>query len=329
MKHLFFLTMLIAFVLQGCNVGTTKYCMDESIKQRLRNEIQALDKKVLEAVTTNNPHLIRTILSDKLLEKDGNNIDLLIKQAGSVIPNADYRILNQFYVKNSTTGIGNTIMSGKKGLNDYMIHYQSINKEIFISVLIPKGGLDEFIITNIYGKYPDGWRLNIIQFGQYKVNGQTAPELYSKAKEKYEKGYLIDAAMNIFLCLQVANPANKFWKYQKGEEMKRMHEKIMTSVKSRYSFPLTLEEIDSKPQIFTINPQGMNEGYFPIIAYLTNIDLEDTIGTKEENEKIHKIIGKTFSGIDKDKKYIFYKAFSQVPDGKTPVPTYGFVKELK
>ncbi len=73
----------------------------------------------------------------------------------------------------------------------------------------------------------------------------------------------------------------------------------------------------------------MNEGYFPMIEYLTKIDLKDTIQTRIENDGIHKIIGDKFKGIEKDKNYIFYKAFSRMLDGKTEVPTYGFVKKLK
>jgi|TARA_B110000091_G_scaffold142360_1_gene152085 hypothetical protein len=329
MKNLILLTILTAFGLQSCNVGTTGTWKDDNIEQSLKNEIRTLDKKVLEAVTTKNSELLKSIMSDKLLDKSGDNIDQLIEQAGNVITTANYKILNQFQAKNSTTGIGNTVLSGVSGLNDYIVHYQALNEEMFISILIPKSGLDEFMVTNIYGKYPDGWKLNILQFGQYKINGQTAPELYSKANEEFDKGYLADAANTMFLCSQVANPANKFWQYQKEDEMKALQETIMKSVNAEYSFPLTLEKIDSKPKILTIYPKGTQEGYFPMVEYVTNIDLKDTTATKAENDQIHELIGQTFSGIDKNKKYIFYKAFSEMPNGKTPVPTYGFVKELK
>ena len=329
MKHLILLIIITAFGLQSCKVGTTGTWKDENIEQRLKNEIESLDKKVLEAVTTKNTDLMKSIMSDKLLEISGDNIDQLIEQTGNIITTTDYKILNQFQAKNSTTGIGNTILSGVSGLNDYVIHYQALNEEMFISLLIPKSGLDEFIVTNIYGKYPDGWKLNILQFGQYKVNGQTAPELYTIAKKEYENGYLMDAANNMFLSSRVANPANKFWQYQNKDEMKEFYKTIMTEINSKYKFPLILETIDSKPQILSIYPKGTADGYFPMIEYLTTLDLIDTVSTKAEYENVHIEITKTFKGIEKDKDYIFYKAFSQMPDGKTQVPTYGFVKDLK
>ncbi|WP_373397483.1 hypothetical protein V8V91_23450 [Algoriphagus halophilus] len=329
MKNLILFILLIALGLQSCNVGTTGTWKDENIEQSLKTEIARLDEKVLEAITTNNSDLVKSIMSDKLLEKIGKDIDQLIEQAGNVITTTDYRILNQFLATNSTTGLGNTVISGVNGLNDYFILYQALNEEMFISLIIPKNGIDEFIVTNIYGKYPEGWKLNIIQLGQYKVNGKTAPELYSEAKAKYEKGYLMDAANNMFLSSNVSNPANKFWQYQKEDEMKKFYEKVMTEINSEYKFPITIEAIASKPQILTIYPQGTADGYFPMIEYLTNLDLKDTVQTKAEYEEVHSEIIKSFKGIDKDKDYIFYKAFSEMPNGKTPVPTYGFVKELK
>ncbi len=202
MKNLILLTILTAFGLQSCNVGTTGTWKDENIEQGLKNEIEALDRKVMEAVTTNNSDLLKSIMSDKLLGKSGDNIDQLIQQASSIITTTDYIILNQF-------------------------------------------------------------------------------------------------------------------------------EKVMTEINSKYKFPMTLDAIDSKPQILSIYPLGMAEGYFPMIEYLTNLDLKDTVQTKAEYENIHLEIVKSFKGIDKDKDYIFYKAFSQMPDGKTQVPTYGFIKELK
>jgi len=151
MKNLFILIIFIAFGLQSCNVGTTGTWKDENIQKSLKNEIKTLDKKVIEAITTKNVDLLKSIMSDKLLEKSGNDINQLIEQAGNVITTTDYKTLNQFQAKNSTTGIGNTIISGVSGQNDYIIHYQALNKEMFISLIIPKNGLDEFIVTNIYG----------------------------------------------------------------------------------------------------------------------------------------------------------------------------------
>ena len=328
MRYLILLIPLIAFGIQCCNVGSTKVWKDKNIEQRLKDEIETLDKKVVEAVTNQDTELLRSIMSDKLLEMAGDSIGQLLEQVNDLFAATDYKILNQFHTKNSTTGIENLVFSGAKELNDYVIHYQALNEEMFISLLISKVGYDEFLMTNIYGKYPDGWKLNILQFGQYKVNGKTAPELYRAAKEEYESGYLMDAANNMFLSSRVTHPANQFWQYQHETEVKEFYETVITELNAKYRFPMILEAIDSRPQIVTIYPQGTVDGYFPAVEYITNLDLEDTVRTKEEYEKVHSEMVRIFNGIDKNKPYVFYKAYSKMPDGKTPVPTYGFVKEL-
>jgi predicted regulator of amino acid metabolism with ACT domain len=329
MKQLFLLVSIVVFLLQSCNVGTSGTWKDENIEQGLKNKIETLDKTVLEAVTTNNSTLIKTIMSDKLLEKSGDNINQMIEKVNGIIKNTDYQVLNQFHVKNSTTGISNTVMTGVSGQDDYIIHYQALNEEMFISLIVSKNGLNKFLITNIYGKYPDGWKLNILQFGQYTINGKTATQLYSEAKSEYDREYLVDAGNNMFLSSQVSNPANTFWEYQKKDEIKQFYATLMSEIKTEYKFPVTMKNIKTNPQIFNIFPQGMKEGYFPMVEYLTNIDLKDTVSIKEENNLMHKSIGQVFKGLDKNKKFIFYKAYSEIPNGKTPVPTYGFVKEIK
>jgi len=66
-----------------------------------------------------------------------------------------------------------------------------------------------------------------------------------------------------------------------------------------------------------------------MIEYYSSISLGDTATLRLENDKINQEIGKVFKGIDKDKKFLFYKAYNELPNGKTPVKTYGFVKELQ
>ena len=324
------ITIILSIILiQSCKLGTTGTTMNENISANLKAEINELDKKVLKAITENNVDDLKSLMSSKLLEKNGSEIEQLIEQVSGIIESSEYKVIDQYFARNSTSGLGNTVMSGISGINDYIIQYQALNDEMFLSLILPENGNDEFLITNIYGKYPEGWRLNILQFGQYTVNGKTAPQLYQQAKIEYEKGYLIDAVNNMFLSSRVTNPANKFWKYQKEDEFREFYDKVLKEVSENYNFPMTISEVKSEPQVLNIFPLGMNEGYFPMIEYLTKIDLKDTIQTKIENDAIHKIIGDKFKGIDKDKNYIFYKAFSRMPDGKTEVPTYGFVKKLK
>ena len=92
---------------------------------------------------------------------------------------------------------------------------------------------------------------------------------------------------------------------------------------------MTLSSIETKPQLFRIFPQVMKDGFFPMVYYRTDINLKDTISLKLENLKIRKVVDSIFTGIDKGKKFIFYWAFNEMPDGKKLIDRYGFVDSLK
>lgn len=329
MKKLLIGIVGLSILLQGCNVGASGSWKDENIQQSLKQEIRQLDETVIKSIITNDVELFKSLMSSKLLEQSGRNISNLVTQANSVIRSNNYEILHQFHVKNSSTGIGNTVMSGVGGEHDFVIRYQALNHDMFISLVVPESSHDHVLVTNIYGKYPEGWKLNIVQFGQYTVDGKTATELYSDAIKLYEQGYLMDAANSMFLSSQVTNPANQFWAYKNEEKMKNFYEKVIFELKSTYSFPIELDEISTKPEILNVYPQRIDEGYFPMVEYLTNIELSDTVKTKQENEQIQATIGQIFKGLDKNKKYVFYKAFAERPNGKTPVQTYGFIQNIE
>ena len=92
--------------------------------------------------------------------------------------------------------------------------------------------------------------------------------------------------------------------------------------------PLTLDKISSKPKVFRIYPEMGDEGFCPMVQYLTSLNLKDTISLKAENEKIKKEARTLFKGIDQDKKYIFFQAFNELPDGQKLVEHYGFIDQL-
>src|SRR5690554_7763593 len=101
MKYLyFFLLMLTSIGLHSCKFGTAEIHKDESIQKGLKNEISLLDEKILKAVSTKDSDLLKSIMSDGLLEYLDNNVDELIKNAGDFIIQPDYKILDQFYSEN-------------------------------------------------------------------------------------------------------------------------------------------------------------------------------------------------------------------------------------
>ena len=66
-----------------------------------------------------------------------------------------------------------------------------------------------------------------------------------------------------------------------------------------------------------------------MINYKSEIKLADTAALRAENNILQKDIGNIFPGIEKNNNYIFYRAYNQVPDGKTLLHHYGFVQKVR
>ncbi len=122
---------------------------------------------------------------------------------------------------------------------------------------------------------------------------------------------------------------NQFYSYKKHDRMFNFFNKVDSIVKSKYKFPLIIENIKTKPKIFSIELQEMSEGVFPMVNYISTIPISNKKRLKKENDLIQKQIGVLFPGIDINKKYIFYSAHDRLPNIWDKMKVFGFVQELK
>ncbi|RVT98183.1 hypothetical protein EOD41_17580 [Mucilaginibacter limnophilus] len=324
-----FLILIVTLLTQSCNVGTSGIWKNESIKPDVKQQLDKTNADLFKALANGNTKFFKQLSSDALMEKDGDKLDTIVNQVSDIFKDAgNYEIVDEYYVKNSTTNITNTVPSGLSGYNDYLIKYLALNKEMYITLFSVKGGTNDLLTIAIYGKYDDDWKLNIIHFGAFKIMGKTSPDFYKLAQSAYKKSFLIDAVNFISLAQICAHPGDDFFRYQKEAEMQAFHQKLMAEVNEKYKFPLTLNNLKTKPKVFRIYPEVFKEGIFPMVQYLSTINLKDTTALKAENTQIRKEISRVFPGIDSDKNFIAYRAFNEIPDGKKLVEHYGFLDKL-
>jgi hypothetical protein len=329
MKQQILLIALTIFTLQSCDFKMSKTWKNDNIDYTKREQIRVLNDKLFEALTNNDVAGVRALMSDTLVEKVGSGLDKLISQVSSSFQSGSYTILDEYNIHNSTIGAENTLSSGDSDDNAYIITYGALNKEMYVSLLLPTGLNDEPLVTVVYGNYDNQWKINILQFGQYSLFKKTAPDYYKLAKESYEKSYLIDAVSYMELAKRCLRPAaNDLFQYKKEKEIQEFYDKIMREANAKFVLPLTLDNIDTKPQIIEVYPEIIDEGPFPMISYLSGINIKDTVALKNEYEKIKIEVNQLFTGINKDKKYVFYRAFNEIPDGTKTVKRYGFVDQL-
>ena len=178
----FFLIGLMLLI--GCSVGTTNW--NDHIDAESRAQIKSLNDKMIEAFHENNPQKLKEIFSDKLKEKTGADLDAFVAKVHGSFESTNYSLLDEY--KTNTTAVGSvgTVFKGISGEYDYKVNFESLTKDTYISLVINDGIANKVLLTCIYGKYDDGWKMNVLKIGDYSYFGKNAVDFYKQAKTNFQ-----------------------------------------------------------------------------------------------------------------------------------------------
>ncbi|HUX96143.1 MAG TPA: hypothetical protein VMV47_10455 [Bacteroidales bacterium] len=327
MKNISLTFFILIIFISSCNVdGMWK---DDKIDSNVRTQIHKLNYQLIDGLLENNSEKVLSIFSEDMIEQNEFDLNMLMQQVKENFAKEGFEILNDFYLSNISENSQVSVTTGSSGDHDYIIDFKALSSEAYVSVGYFDKNLYHTCLTLVYGKYGKEWKLNMLLVGALRIMNKDAFDWYQSAKFNYEKGYLFDAANDMVLANSILKPGDKFWQYQKEKEIQDFEQKVKAEIYAKYTFPILIDFVKSKPQIFRIHPQSMNNEYFPMIHYTTTIDLKDTLKLSKECDEIHSGIGELLNGIDKNKKLIIYRACKSIPTGAFPVETYVFLREIK
>lgn len=308
-----------------CSINDNGTKKNDQIDESVRNTIKGLNDQLIKDLVNNDIEGLKAIMSADLQAQVAADLAKMSTSLKDVFKSEKYETIDAYY----TVGLKNAPTlehhSKDRENNNYSFKYKARSKDMYVSLLLPESLDNEIMVTAVYGKYGDEWKLNILRFGQYSYFKKLAPTYLKLSEESYKQGNLIDAVNHIILGKQCMEPASELFTYEKEAEINAMHEKVMNDINAKYTFPITVDKVPSKPQIFRLLPHITEEGYYPIIYYLSKYSLDDSLSLKVEYEGMRKEMGKMFKGIDTDTKYVYYWAFNEIPDDKKQVLHYAFV----
>lgn len=326
-KALFIL--LAAVVLHSCNFSTTGTWKNETIQESKRKRIKTLNNKLFEALFTNDAEKLKELMSDTLKRSFGEESINSLQQLNASYKPETYTVLDEYNVSNAKAGMENVLKTTDGNDHDYEVNYLALNKEMYVSLLLAPDKENDLLITVVYGKYADDWKINVLRFGEYRVAGKTTPDYYSLAKTANSKGQLVNAVNYMILSNQLSRPAGDLFQFKKDKEMAEFYSKLLREADAQYRFPMPLVNVETHPKIYKMSPQITREGVFPSIHYISDININSEAQLKAENELVKKEVSRLFPGIDQDKKYIFYWVINGLPDGNKVMEQYGFIDTLK
>jgi hypothetical protein len=310
----------------GCNLNKANTWKNESIDTSLKSEIDILTSTIVTALLENNSEKIIS-MSGKAMFDNATEKELteFVEAVSKMLKKDKFQILDEYYVLNSTDKGSNTLIG-----DEYTISYTALNNEIYTSLLeIKTESHLTLILELIYGKYGKEWKLNTCQIGHYKYLENTMLDFYQKSQTQYEKGYLINAVNNIQLTQQLIKPFKTTFSYRKESEINSFTNKLIQEIKEIYSFPDEVSSIKTKPIILALSPKILIDGIYPLVDYKSNINLSDTIALKKEYLELSKVVFEKYKGIKEENEIVIFKAFDEIPDGKTLIDTYTFIYRKK
>jgi len=319
--HKLFILFTLIFVLQSCTEDKPGYWKNEQIKASKREDFHQLNTAVLQDIKDNNLKHLESVMSKELIN-DKAGMQRRMDHISNYLSTNDYSIFDEYYVINKWKN-ADTIKA-----NQYSLIYEGVAREMYIVFFLPKTGNNKWMITFVYGKFDYGWKLSQLDVEPYAINGKTAPELFKLAKQEYAYNYFSNAATNMNLASTCLRP-NDLWKYQDDSLIYTFESQALVDASKHYKFPLIINQVATHPRIFHIANQKMQQGTYPMISYLTSVNLKDIVAIKKENEAIKKVIGKLIPGIDKDNDYLIYTAFNKFPNNRESVDRYEMDDKLK
>ena len=85
--------------------------------------------------------------------------------------------------------------------------------------------------------------------------------------------------------------------------------------------------MNSKPLIFNVHLEIYENKFIPMVMYISNINVADTVDLKIENQEMQQKIGIIFSGMAKNNPYLLYRAYNEQPDGRNNPRYYGYIQK--
>lgn len=324
-----FLCFLVAvmFLTESCINGKNNdgIWQNDHIDAGVRSTMAAMNKQVYDCIGNNDyPHLSQ-LFSDSLKTYINGDFEAtFLPRMQKMLHGRPYRILGEFYIKTSKKDSVSSIVSGK-GDDAFTFKILTPGRESYVSLLIAGDSANEVMLTLVYSNVKGAWKVSMIRGEDYSITQKNAIELYNKAIALRNSGDMIDAVNTMNVAIHCLRPAGIYLQYKLDAKMHSFNDSLITEVKAKYPLPYKMNAMQTGPQLFNIHYELFKGELTPMIMYQTSVSVRDSVALKIENDDLHKNIPVAFPGMNKNNKYIIYRAYNEIPEGKSDPRYYGFV----
>jgi hypothetical protein len=286
-------TLVLLTIFQGCKPAPGTWINDK-IEAQQRDKFHALNNTLLGYLQKNDLNGLGNIMSREFLEAPTTR--RTVELCSIRMKKSKTELLDEYYMIHATPN-DQSIKSFKYETNSYTLSYQPLTREKYIAFFTLEYDNEQWLLTANYNKYKYGWKIDEIELERYTFDNMTAPELYQKAQQEYDKGYLINAEKYMYMARQCSTPCS-IWKYDAQDDIDTFYSKVMTEAEKISSPAIVFNNIPTRPSIIRVFIQDRGDGNYPMIWYISKLNLKDTTAVKQEHELMRKALPQRIPGID-------------------------------
>jgi uncharacterized protein YkuJ len=280
----------------------------KDIDSDLREIMAAKNDSLVEAMTNGKKGIFQALGSKKFLEDLKANAGYASQHFRKYeYYENEYRIFDEYHCSHLMTN-KDIVITSEDGA--YTFNFTNEAQETYVSLVKLKRYDYDYLIALIYGKQDGKWKISEIKVTQIGRYGKTAQDLYELAKEKEKEGYLFDACNYIDMADQYIEYTDGFIKFKDAENINAYKTALHTKSRKKYTFPMVLENISTKPAIESISVVQERGKLLTKVTYLTYIPFYDSEAREIELKEVKKEAQKEFKDIDLNSDEVIYYAYS-------------------
>jgi hypothetical protein len=309
----------------GKGENTVKH--GKQIDPKTKETIYKLNEQVCKYFADNDYPNLSKLFSDKLKSAVTQDFkDQFVPRVGSSMKGKKHAIFDEFEIQNNVPD-SPVVVNGGTGEYEYTVNFIAEKGESYFVMLTVGDTVNEIMLSVLYHKNGEKWEVNILRAENYSLSKKNAVDLFEQARKLKYSGDLMDGLNILGAAVDCSSPVGQLFKYKIAEHLRDFADTLNFETKKKYTLPMKVEQVTTKPNIFNVHCELVEGQLVPIIFYQTSLFIKDTNALKLENEELHQKIGDIFTGMDKNNNMIIYRTYNDIPDGKTTPYYFNFIKK--
>ena len=296
-----------------CAANTVTTQVDGDISTETRDAIHEINNKLFESMKDDRPNVMMNMFveegrNDPKLEE---SVKATYKQLGELAKGTAFDILHEYYIDVQGKGSSTVTVPGD-GENKFVMGVDAGKGPLFISLLVTTGNFKDMILSFVYLKTKEGWKLYTFNSGIYKVDGKGPVAWYEQAKAMYDKGWDVPAMLWMQFVQSFVRPV-PFIRYERETEMQDLFKEGAAATAKKYRFPFKATWVKDMPAVYGLDTQFNKGKLESVVVYVTKHPLNREVSIQEEADAITSKIDKVIPGITQCGSELGYRAFSESP----------------